>query len=562
MAEPKFDEKVIDPQIQPPDYYHNAGEVEDNADHLQRHLGNRQIQLIAIGGSIGTALFVSINAGLANGGPASLFLAFSLSSIMLGLVNNCAAEMSTYMPVSGGFIRLAGKWVDDAFGVMAGWNFFLYEALLIPFEITAISTVLSYWRDDIPPAAVIAVCIVCYAVFNALAVHYYGESEFWLSGGKVILIIILFSFTFVTMVGGNPKHDAYGFRYWRDPGAFAEYRTTGSLGRFEGFLAALWTSSFAVVGPEYIAMIAAEAKRPRTYIKSAFKTVYFRFGLFFMGGALAVSIVLPRNDPTLLAIINGDAGGSGTASASPYVIAMQNLGVEGLPHLVNALLVTSIFSAGNTYTYCATRSLYGLALEGQAPSFFRYCTKSGVPIVCFAFVMCFPCLAFLQLGNNSATVLSWLVSLITAGGIINFIVICSTYLKFYYATKAQNFDRSKLPYTGYLQPWCGWIGLCWMIFVVFTYGYASFKPWSVKNFFINYTMVLLAPVLFIFWKLVKRTKWIPSSQVDLIWEAPIIDAYELTFYEPPLSFWVEMLQLMGIKRKGKGDRRSSIAMRP
>ena len=97
--------------------------VTDNADNLQRHLDNRQIQLIAIGGSIGTALFVSIGTGLAHGGPGSLFLAYTIYSIMLGLVNNCMAEMTTAFPVSGGFIRLAGKWVDEAFGFMAGWNF-------------------------------------------------------------------------------------------------------------------------------------------------------------------------------------------------------------------------------------------------------------------------------------------------------------------------------------------------------------------------------------------------------------------------------------------------------
>lgn len=204
--------------------------------------------------------------------------------------------------------------------------------------------------------------------------------------------------------------EAYGFRYWKNPGSFAEYRTSGALGRFEGFLAALWSASFTVVGPEYISMVAAEAKRPRIYIKNAFKTVYLRFGIFFIGGALCVGIVIPYNDPTLTAILGGTAGGAGTASASPYVIAMQNMGIDGLPHLVNALMITSIFSAGNTYTYCATRNLYGLALEGRAPEFLRYCTKQGVPLFCFLFVMCFPCLAFLQLGNTSSTVLGWLVS--------------------------------------------------------------------------------------------------------------------------------------------------------
>lgn len=160
------------------------------------------------------------------------------------------------------------------------------------------------------------------SAINVLAVRAYGEAEFWLSGGKVILIFMLFSFTLVTMCGGNPKHDAYGFRYWSNPGSFKEYHSTGSLGRFEGFLAALWSASFTVVGPEYIAMAAAEAKRPTIYIKTAFKTVYWRFGVFFILGALCVGIVIPYNDPSLDAILSGSSGGSGTAAASPYVIAM------------------------------------------------------------------------------------------------------------------------------------------------------------------------------------------------------------------------------------------------
>ena len=213
----------------------------------------------------------------------------------------------------------------------------------------------------------------------------------------------------------------FACRYWRDPGSFAEYLSTGSLGKFEGFCAALWSACFTVVGPEYISMVAAEAKRPRIYIKNAFRTVYWRFLIFFGMGSLMVGIAVPYNDPKLDAIVNGSGEGGGTATASPYVIAMQNLGVSGLPHLVNALLVTSIFSAGNTYTYCATRSLYGLALDGRAPKLLRNCTASGVPIYCFFIVMVFPCLAFLQLGNGSSTVLVWLTSLITAGGVINYV---------------------------------------------------------------------------------------------------------------------------------------------
>jgi len=153
-------------------------------------------------------------------------------------------------------------------------------------------------------------------------------------------------------------------------------------------------------------MVAGEVRNPRPVLKQAFKTVYIRFALFFIGSALFVGIILPPNDPTLKRILGG-AGGSGTGAASPYVIAMQNLGVNGLPHLINALLVTSIFSAGNTYVYCATRTLHGLALDGHAHHLLRRTTKNGVPIYCFAITMIFPFISLLQVSNGSAIVLTW-----------------------------------------------------------------------------------------------------------------------------------------------------------
>lgn len=202
------------------------------------------------------------------------------------------------------------------------------------------------------PSPTIVACFVLFCFFflslrldyadmdrliNILAVKAYGEAEFWLSGGKVILIFSLFFFTFITMVGGNPQGDVYGFRYWDDPGSFLPYLDphTGALGRFEGFLGALWSACFTVVGPEYISMVAAEAKRPRSYIKLAFKTVYARFGIFFIGGALAVGIVCSARDPQLADIVTGSANKHG-AAASPYVIAMNNLNVKIFPHIVNA----------------------------------------------------------------------------------------------------------------------------------------------------------------------------------------------------------------------------------
>ncbi|KAK1145252.1 hypothetical protein N8T08_004405 [Aspergillus melleus] len=496
------------------------------AHNLQRRLGNRQVQLLAIGGSIGTALFVSIGNGLAAGGPGSLLVAFSLYCLVLACVNNCISEMSVLHPVSGGFIRLAAKWVDEALGFMVGWTFFFYEALMVPFEITAINLLLSYWRDDIPPAAVCVACIVLYAIINVLTVQLFGEAEFWLSGGKVILIIILFMFTFVTMVGGNPQRDAYGFRYWNHPGAFAEYRSTGNLGRFEGFLSCLWSAAFTIVGPEYISVAAAETKHPRVVLKKAFKTVYFRFGAFFVLGALCVGILVPWNDSTLQSNLTGEST-TGGAAGSPYIIAMANLGVPVLPHIVNALLIVTVFSAGNTLTYCATRSIYSLALDGHAPSFIRKTTKNGVPIYAFLCVIPFPFLSFLQLSNSSSNVLTWLISLVTAGILIVYVVICVTYIQFYRACQAQ--------------------GINLLIF----YGYHAFDPWNVETFFQNYTMQLVAPILFLGWKLVRRSRFLKPNEIDLIWERPTVDNHASQFTNTPPGFWTEVGWIVGI---GKGEK--------
>lgn len=383
-------------------------------------------------------------------------------------------------------------------------------------------------------------------LINCYAVQFYGESEFWLASGKFLLFLIVFSFTLITMCGGNPQHDAYGFRYWSHPGAFAETLATGPLGRFEGFLSALWTAVFTVCGPEYMSMVAGETKHPRKYLKTAFKTTFYRFAFFFIGSALCVGIVVAYNDKQLLT-----TEGTGTAAGSPYVIAMHNLGIGILPHITNALLVTSIFSAGNAYTYCGSRSLYSLALDGKAPAVFRRCTKSGVPIFCLGASLVFALLAFLCVSSSSIKVLNWLIDVLGSSQIINYIIISIIYLFFYEATKAQGFDRKKLPYYGRFQPYSTWIALIFYIGVIFVRGYATFLPgeWNISTFFTTYTMVVVAPLFFLGWKFVVRTKFVKPSECDLVWEAPLIDAYEEICTEDSQSFWVEIAQLFHFRRR-------------
>lgn len=393
------------------------------------------------------------------------------------------AEMVTYLPISSPFIRFAGRWVDEAFGFAAGWNFFVFEAALVPFEIVACNLIIHFWSDIVPTGAVIAIIIGLYGLINVLAVKWYGESEFWAALGKMLLIIGLIIFTFITMLGGNPTGDRFGFRYWNEPGAFTEKHYTGHLGIFLGFLQCLIQASFTIAGPDYVSMAAGEAENPRYVMPRAFNAVFYRLTCFFVLGALCVGILVPYNDPELKAALEGGEPG---AAASPYVVAMNRMNIGGLPHIVNAMVLTAAFSAGNSYVYCASRSLYGLSLEGKAPKFLTKCTRQGVPIYCVGIVLCFALLAFLALSSSTATVLDWFVSLVTASQLLNFAMTCFTYLFFFRALKAQGIDRRTLPYRAWYQPYVAYYGLIGTFVMAFVGGYTVFLPldgyWSVPDF--------------------------------------------------------------------------------
>lgn len=245
---------------------------------------------------------------------------------------------------------------------------------------------------------------------NVFAVRWYGESEFWLALSKVLLSIGLILFTFITMVGGNPIKDRFGFRFWNEPGAFAEYYKEGSLGRWLGFLACLIQASFTIAGPDYISMAAGESINPRGNLPKAYNGMFYRLTTFFILGALCVGILVPYNDKTMSDAFDNGAPG---AAASPYVIAMDRLGIPVLPHIVNAMILLAVFSAGNSYVYCASRTLFGLALDGKAPRIFARCTKAGVPVYCVGAVLLIALISFLQVSNSASVVLDWIVSLVS-----------------------------------------------------------------------------------------------------------------------------------------------------
>ncbi|KAL8898883.1 MAG: hypothetical protein Q9192_001863, partial [Flavoplaca navasiana] len=499
------------------------------SDNTHRRLKSRHIQLIGIGGTIGTALFVQIGIDSAGkGGPGSLFIAFTIWCTFILAITICTAEMVTYLPISSPFIRFAGRFVDEAFGVAAGYNFFVLQAMLVPFEVVACNLIIHYWSDVVPAGGMIAIILFLYGLINVFAVKWYGESEFWLALGKVILAVGLILYTFITMVGGNPLGDKYGFRFWRDPGSFGAVYTTGSLGEFCGFMACLVQASFTVAGPDYISMAAGEVENPRAVMPRAYNKAFARLMAFFVLGSLCVGIVVPYNSRKL---IEGFEAGAPGAAASPYVISMNRLRIRVLPDIVNALVLSAAFSAGNSYVYCASRSLFGLALEGRAPKILTRCTRNGVPIYCVLLVLVISLISFLQVSSGTAQVLRWFVSVITASQLINFSVIAFTYMRFKKACEAQGISRDSLPYKGILQPYLAWYALSGCITMALVNGFSVFIKgnWKLASFFFSYTMVGVFPVLYVGWKTTKRTSVIKLQDVDLQQDVAEIDEYTRNF---------------------------------
>ncbi|KAF4124730.1 hypothetical protein GMORB2_5396 [Geosmithia morbida] len=497
---------------------------------LHRQLRGREVQLYAIGGAIGTSLFVQMGAALPKGGPAGLFIAFLIWGGIMWAVNECFAEMVSYLPVPSPFIRFGSDFVDGALGFSMAWNFFLNMAFLVPFEIVAMNIMITFWTDEVPVEAVIVIMIVLYAGLNFATVRYFGIAEFYLSIFKAVLMIGLFFFTFITMVGGNPLHDVYGFRYWKEPGAFNSYLEPGGVGKFCGVLSCLYQASFSITGPEYLAMPAAETKNPRKVLPPAFRSFVWRILVFFVGSALCMGIVIPSDDETLMGILDGDISGSGTGAASPYVIAMKRLEIPVLPHIVNALIMTSIFSAGNGILFSATRTLHGMSLEGHAPGVFSRCTKNGVPIWALAFSLCFCLLAFLQVKSSSAVVLTYLIDLVTACQMLNYGFTAFTYRHFYSSLKAQGISRDSLPYKGRFQPYTSYVAMGGTLFMLLAGGYTIFLDgnWSVQDFFLTYTMIGFFVVAFVGWKVIFKTEYVRPGTADLSLGGmrEEIDAYE------------------------------------
>lgn len=325
-------------------------------------------------------------------------------------------------------------------------------------------------------------------------------------------------------------------------GAFSEYLTTGSLGSFWGFVSCLTFATFAVCGPEYTSSVAGETKSPRRILPLCFGSFKWRLVFFFAGSALCAGIVIPYNDPTLAAFIDGTATGGGTAAASPYTIAMNRLNVPGLPHLINAVMMTSIFSCGNGVLFASSRALFVMAKNGHAPKFLTKTTKRGIPIYAVTAVVLLGLLAMMRVSEGAVTVLDYFIDLCTVCGQYNYLCVSIAYLHFYYNLKKQGISRDTLPYKSPFQPYAAYIGGVCAIVAMFILGFDTIYPFDARWFFIDYTLLAVFPLAALAWKLIARSKYVPIGTADLGLGGLVkeVDDYEDLVREEPEN-WVERM---------------------
>ncbi|KAJ5576636.1 hypothetical protein N7535_003562 [Penicillium sp. DV-2018c] len=490
---------------------HSTGETRQ-LPNLQRKLRSRHLHMIAMGGAIGTGLFIGSGSAIHTAGPVGALIAFAFVGSIVYSIMTALGEVATYLPIPGAFATYATRLVDPSLGFAMGWIYWFSWASTFALELTATGLIIQYWDDTIPIAIFIAIFWVVIIVLNMFPVSCYGEVEFWLSSIKIITVIGFMIFA-ICVNAGVGREGYLGFRYWVHPGPFHAYLikdpAKDALAKFVGFWAVLITAGFSYQGTELVGIAAGEAENPSKTVPSAIRKTFFRIVFFFVFTIFFVGIVVPSDDPRL----DSDAT---NANASPFVIAANIASVHALPSIINAVLLTVVVSAANSNVYSGSRILVGLAHEGFAPHFFLRTTKHGVPYASVGFTALFGLLGFLNVSNSGATVFNWLIQIAGLAGFITWASLNMCHLSFMRALKAQGISRDTLPYKATWQPFFSYYGLFFNILIIITQGFTAFIPsFSVTDFFINYLSLMLFAVLYIGHKFFYRTKFVKPIEADI-----------------------------------------------
>lgn len=322
---------------------------------------------------------------------------------------------------------------------------------------------------------------------NIFAIQIYGEAEFVFASIKIITIVGLLIMAFIVDLGGGPNHDRLGFRYWKHPGAMKEYDSTGNTGRFLGLFSVLVNAAFSYGGVELVAVAAGEAENPRKNIPKAVRRVFWRILFFYVLGSLAIGVLVASEDPHLLKAQKDGAAG---AARSPWVIGIQNAGIPVLPHIINAVILTSASSSANAFLYTGSRYLFALAQNRQAPRFLLKCSKAGVPYWCVFCTALIAGLTYLSVDTNggASTAFNWFQNLTTIASLFTWCSICVAYMQFHKAMEAQGVDRNTLVFRSKFQPYTAWFAFIYFAIIIVFNGFDVFvgenhSHWSVTGRF-------------------------------------------------------------------------------
>ncbi|EYE91544.1 aromatic amino acid and leucine permease [Aspergillus ruber CBS 135680] len=451
--------------------------------NLLRGLSQRHVQMIAIAGAIGTGLFLGLGGSIATGGPLGALLGYMFVGLIVCCVQYALGEVSALMPVTGSFVRHAEVLVDPALAFAIGWNVVYGCFMSVPSEISASVVLIQYWTD-INAAVWVTVLIVLSVIVAITFIRVYGEVEFVFALLKILLVIFVVILGLVIDLGGVPGKPRLGFHYWRHP--FVEYISDGTWGRFLGFWAVMTNAVYSFAGVESLAMAAAETVNPRHNIPKACKRVFVRLTIFYLAAVLIVGMLVPASDPRL-------KNESGTAAQSPFVIAAGDAGIAAIPSIVNAVCLTSAWSASNQSILAGTRTLYGLALKGHAPKIFLRTTSWGVPYMCVLLQIAFSFLAYMCVSNNALTVFYWLLDLTSAGVLVSWITITWNHIRLLQALKAQGVPTTELPWHNRITP----------------------GNWNPASFVSSYLDIPLVLCVYGVYKVIRRTRIVPLKEVPI-----------------------------------------------
>lgn len=406
---------------------------------LARRLRARHLQMIAIGGSIGTGLFIGSGYALSMGGPAGVLISYILVGYSLFAVVMALGEMSVQFPVSGSFNAFFSRFVDPSWGFTLGLLYALSWLISFPSELIACSITMQYWTTAVNPLVWVAVFYVVIVSINLFGVKGYGEVEFVLSIIKVIAVIgfVILGLCIILGVGDQ---GFIGGRYWRDPGAFNH--------GFKGVCSCFISAAFSFGGVELVALAASETANPRKSLPRATKQVFWRITIFYLLTAVIIGCLVPFTDERLL---NGTS--SEDITASPFVIAINNGGIRVLPDIMNAVILIAVVSVGNSSVYGCSRTLASLAVQGLIPKPFAYIDRAGRPLVAIMFTNAFGLLGFLVSSANQAAVFTWFFSVCSLAAFFTWGAICFTHVRFRWALSAQGRSLDEVAFVSPMGIW-------------------------------------------------------------------------------------------------------------